>query len=534
MALMAALWGCGAAPGPGPGIRGEDLAADTRFLSLDLLEGRGVASRGEILATEYLATQLALAGAEPAGDGGTYFQAVPLVEVKTQPGTELSVAGQALRPQDDYVGTNELQTGRELLDAEVVFVGHGISAPEFDWDDYKGVDVTGKVVVLFTNEPPSEDPGFFGGRALTYYGRWTFKYEEAARRGALGALIVHTDATAGYPWDVVRNSWSGGQLYVERAEGEPKLALAGWLTSQAARRLFDASPETAGASLDELLAAANRPDFSPVALGVNARADMRSSIVPVESRNVLGQFPGSDDVLAGQAVLYTAHWDHLGIAEAGDDPIYNGAVDNATGCAALLAIARQIGALPEALGRSVVFAFVGAEESGLLGSAYYAANPVFPMGQTAVNLNYDGLFPFGVTSDISAPGHERTTLRQTVVDLARSFGLDLTPDAHPEQGYYYRSDQFSLAKRGVPAFSIRSGSHFTGRPSGWGEERVGQYRERHYHQPSDEFREDWDFSGIADLARFGLELGRIVGNSAEVPTWADGDEFRAARDASLR
>ncbi len=533
-ALLLSLCSCASEGPAGSGIRSAGLAAETRFLSLDLFEGRGVATKGEQLTTEYLAAQLALAGAEPAGDAGGYFQRVPLVEVKAQPDTELVVAGRTLRPLDEYVGSNELQTGREVLDAEVVFVGHGITAPEFDWDDYKGTDVTGKVLVLFTNEPPSEDDAFFGGRALTYYGRWTFKYEEAARRGAAGVLIVHTDETAGYPWGVVRNSWSGAQLYVERAPDEPKLAFAGWLTSQAALAMFESSPATAGRSLDELLAEANRPEFQPVALGLQAQADVRSSIVPVETRNVIGLFPGSDAVLSDQAVIYTAHWDHLGMDEGAQDPIYNGAVDNATGCSVLLAIAREIGASARRPKRSVLFAFVGAEESGLLGSAYYAANPAVPMGDTAVNLNYDGLFPFGTTRDISLPGHERTTLQQTVADLADRFGLEITPDAHPEQGYYYRSDQFSLAKRGVPAFSIRSGSHYVGRPAGWGDERVSQYRQQHYHQPSDEFREDWDFSGIADLARFGLELGRIVGDQAELPTWAQGDEFRAARDASLR
>lgn len=531
-ALLATLWSCATEVPAGLGIRNEGLAADTKFLSQDLFEGRGVAGRAETLTTEYLATQLALAGAEPAGDAGTFFQTVPLVEIRTQPGSELRLAGRAMESGVEYVGTNERQTGREVLDAEVVFVGHGIAAPEFGWDDYKGADVSGKVVVLFTNEPPSEDEGFFGGRALTYYGRWTFKYEEAARRGAAAVLIVHTDETAGYPWEVVRNSWSGGQLYVERQPDEAKLALAGWLTSEAASHLFEASAATRGRSLEELLASANLADFTPVPLGVRARVDIRSSIVTVETRNVLGRFPGVDPSLSDEAVLYTAHWDHLGVGDSGEDRIYNGAVDNATGCAALLAIARELGASGPQSKRSLLFAFVGAEESGLLGSAYYAANPAVPMARTALNINYDGLYPFGATSDISLPGHERTTVRGTVEELAVRFGFDLTPDAHPEQGYYYRSDQFSLAKQGVPAFSVKSGSTFEARPAGWGQERVSRYRQEHYHQPSDEFQVDWDFAGVADLARFGLELGRIVGNQAELPTWEEGDEFRAARDRS--
>ncbi len=512
----------------------DDLAAHVRFLSHDLLEGRGVGGRGEALTAEYLATQLALAGADSAGDDGTYFQRVPLVEIKTQPGSALSLAGRDTVPLDEYVGNNERQTGREVFDAEVVFVGHGITAPEFEWDNYKEFDVRGKILLLFTNEPPSEDDAFFGGRALTYYGRWTFKFEEAARRGALGVLIVHTDETAGYPWEVVRNSWSGSQPYVEVREGEAKLALAGWLTSSAAERLFDVSPATRGKSLAQLLEMANRKDFVPLPLSVRAEGDLRSSIVPIETVNVLARFEGSDPQLKDEAVLYTAHWDHLGMQEVaeGEDGIYNGAVDNATGCAVLLEIARAFGRQASKPARSVLFAFVGAEESGLLGSAYYASNPVVSVGRTAINLNYDGLYPFGATRDFSLPGHERTTARGTVEALAAEFGVSLTPDAHPEQGYYYRSDQFSLAKQGVPAFSLRTGTHYIGRPEGWGDERVGEYRERHYHQPSDEHNDEWDFTGIADLAEFGLELGRLVADQADLPTWNEGDEFLAARERS--
>ena len=533
------LIGAGCAPSPdagAPRIAPDDLAAHVRFLSHDLLEGRGVGGRGEALTVEYLATQLALAGADPAGDEGKYFQRVPLVEIKAQPGSLLRLAGRDLVALDEYVGNNERQTGREVFDAEIVYVGHGITAPEFGWDDYKQVDVTGKVVLLFTNEPPSESEAFFGGKALTYYGRWTFKYEEAARRGALGALIVHTDETAGYPWEVVRNSWSGSQPYVELQEGEPKLALAGWLTSVAAGRLFEASAATRGKSLDELLAMANQEEFVPLPLDLRAEADLRSSIVPIETVNVIGKFEGSDANRRDEAVLYTAHWDHLGMQAVGEgeDGIYNGAVDNATGCAVLLEIAKSYGRRPAMPGRSILFAFVGAEESGLLGSAFYASNPAVDVGRTAINLNYDGLFPFGPTTDFSLPGHERTTVRSTVEALAAEFGVSLTPDAHPEQGYYYRSDQFSLAKHGVPAFALRTGSLYVGRPDGWGEQRVGEYRESHYHQPSDEYRDDWDFRGIADLAQFGFELGCRVADQADLPSWNEGDEFLEARKRSWR
>lgn len=532
VALVLLGTGCvGEAPDAGS-ITPVGIAPHVRFLSHDLFEGRGVGGRGEELTIEYLAAQLELAGAEPAGESGTYFQPVPLVEIKTQSSSSVRLAGRELEPLTEYVANNERQTGREVFDADLVFVGHGITAPEFGWDDFKGVDVSGKLLVLFTNEPPSDDDAFFGGKALTYYGRWTFKFEEAARRGAAGVLIVHTDETAGYPWEVVRNSWSGGQPHVEAKPGESKLALAGWISSEAAEGLFRSSAVARDMSLGELLDAANRKDFAPIELGVRAQVDLRSSIVPIQTRNVLASFPGGDPALADEAVLYTAHWDHMGMHGEGGDRIYNGAVDNATGCAALLSIAQAFGDLESPPARTILFAFVGAEESGLLGSAYYAANPAVAMGKTAVNLNYDGLYPFGKTSDLSLPGYERTSLSSTVVALAGEFGLSLTPDAHPEQGYYYRSDQFSLAKRGVPAFSIKSGSKYPGRPGGWGEEKVAQYRESHYHQPSDEFREDWDFAGIADLARFGFELGRIVADQPDLPTWKQGDEFLAARERS--
>ncbi len=535
LALLLLAAGCGAGPQGGEvEIDPAGIAAHVRFLSHDLLEGRGVGGRGEALTTEYLAVQLAGAGAQPAGEGGSYFQTVPLVGIAAQRGTQLRVAGRELALLDEYVGTNELQTERETFDAEIVYVGRGIAAPEFDWDDYKDADVQGKILLLFTNEPPSQNNAFFGGRALTYYGRWTFKYEEAARRGALGVLIVHTDETAGYPWDVVRNSWSGSQPYVAIGPGESKLALAGWLHSSAAERLFEASSATRGKSLDEMLEMANRKDFEPMQLGVRARGDLRSSITPIQTRNVLAMFEGGNPALSEEVVLYTAHWDHLGIQEGGDgaDTLYNGAVDNATGCAVVLEIAKAYGRLATRPGRSILFAFVGAEESGLLGSAYYALNPVVPVGRTAVDLNYDGLFPFGATRDFSLPGYERTTLERTVEALAHEFGVQLTPDAHPEQGYFYRSDHFSLAKHGVPAFSLKTGAEVIGRPEGWGQERVGEYRVQHYHQPSDEYGEDWDFSGVAELARFGFELGRIVAAQPDLPSWKDGDEFLAARQRS--
>ncbi len=514
------------------GFSPERLASYVRFLSLDSLEGRGLGGRGEVLTTAYLANQLAVLGVQAVGENGSYFQQVPLVGVETLSTSKLYLAGKSISLLDEYVGNSEQQMDHVKFEAELIFVGHGITAPEFDWDDYKDVDIRDKILLLFTNEPPSEDDSFFGGRALTYYGRWTFKYEEAARRGALGVLIVHTDETAGYSWDVVRNSWSGPQFYVKNQPDVHKLALAGWLHSGSALKLFQKSSATKDKSLDELVNMANSKDFKPMPLGISANGELQTSIEPLVSRNVVAMFPGSDPEAGKEAVLYSAHWDHLGKMEGDSvDGIYNGAVDNATGCAVLLGIARAFSNLPEKPDRSVMFAFVGAEESGLLGSAYYAENPLMAtMPQTAVNLNYDGLYPFGDTNDFSMLGYERTTLEGVVAELAKKFDVSLSPDAHPEQGYYYRSDHFSFAKHGVPAFSLKTGADYIDRPAGWGEQKIDDYRANHYHQPSDEFQEDWNFSGIAKLARFGFELGRLVAEQQELPGWKPGDEFAAARE----
>ena len=511
-------------------IRADRITAHARFLSSDALQGRGVGGRAETVTTEYIAAQFELAGARPAGDGGTYFQAVPLVGVQTQPDARLSWssagARRSLKYLDEFVAVNHRQEPLVELDAEAVFVGHGIVAPEFDWDDYKGVDVKGKVVILFTNEPPSDDAGFFGGPALTYYGRWTFKYEEALRQGAAGCLIIHTTPTAGYPWEVVRNSWSGREPFVKLAPGEGALALAGWVHSGAAAAMLAGT----GKNLDELLAAADSRDFQPLPLSIRLQARLASDVEAVNTRNVVGLMEGSDPRLKEEAVVYTAHWDHLGVGIAVDgDDIYNGAVDNATGLAVLLELARAFGELAQRPKRSIVFAAVGAEEGGLRGSEYYAHHPFIPAAKTAVNINFDGLAPLGPANDITLPGFERTTLRPIVEALASESGFVIRPEAHPGQGYYYRSDHFSMAKVGVPAFSLKLGVDYAGKPEGWGLKAQEDYTANRYHQPSDEFDPSWDFSGLEQLARFGFELGLRVANEPELPTWNDGDEFLPAR-----
>jgi Zn-dependent M28 family amino/carboxypeptidase len=514
-------------------ISGDRIRAHVRFLSSDLLEGRGVGARGGLLATEYIATQFALAGLKPGGDNGAYLQQVPLVGIQTRPDARLSAqrGGRSvvLRWLEDFVGVSRRQTPLEEFTAEAVFVGHGIVAPEFQWNDYAGADVRGKIVVLFTNEPPSTDEQFFAGRALTYYGRWTYKYEEALRQGALAALIIHTDETAGYGWQVVRNSWSGEEPYAKLAPGEPALAFAGWVTRQAGQQLLG----LAGRSVDELLQLADTRGFRPIPLGVRLHARIPSKIRQLETHNVIGIVPGSDPALASEAVVFSAHWDHLGIgAPVAGDSIYNGAVDNATGCGILLELARFWAALEQKPRRSAVFVAVTAEEGGLRGSEYYAAHPVFPAGKTAVALNFDGFYPFGRTRDVVVSGAERTTLWPVVEQAARRIGFEIKPEPRPEQGFYYRSDHFSFARAGIPAFSIKMGDEFFGKPPGYGRQLFEEYNTKHYHRPSDEYREDWDFSGIEQIARFGFLIGLDAANLSELPTWRPGDEFLPARQKS--
>jgi Zn-dependent M28 family amino/carboxypeptidase len=500
-------------------ISGERIRAQTKFLSSDLMEGRGVGTRGEILATDYIATQLALIGAKPAGDNGTYIQRVPLTGVQTIPAeSQLSATGAgktvAFHWSDDFVGVTQQQKPAVDFDADAVFVGHGIVAPDYKWDDFKGVDVHGKVVVLFTNEPPSDDPKFFGGRALTYYGRWTYKYEEAMRKGALACIIVHTTPTAGYGWDVVNSSWGKEDPQVRLGAGEQALAFAGWISQQAGERLFAAS----GKSIDQMLRLANSPDFRPIPLGVHIRGHLQSKIRNIDSRNVVGMIPGSDPRHSGEAVLFTAHWDHLGIAKpVNGDAIYNGAIDNATGCAIVLEIARGWAALPHKPRRSALFVFVTAEEAGLRGSEYYGKHPTVPASKIALDLNFDAFEPYGLTKDVTLTGAERTSIWPAVQDIAKRFRYEIKPDPRPEQGSYFRSDHFSLAHVGIPAFSVEAGNDFSGKPAGYGDKMFEEFNSKHYHQPSDEYHEDWDFSGLEHIARFGFTIGMEVANQEKLP-----------------
>jgi len=497
-----------------------------KFLSSDLLEGRGVGQRGGDLATEYIATQFALAGAQPAGENGTYFQKVPLVGVETQPGAQLSASAGARSLSfnwlTDFVGATDEQKPETRFEGDAIFVGHGISAPEWKWDDFKGVDVHGKVLILFTNEPTSSDPKFFDGRALTYYGRWTYKYEEALRRGAVAAIIIHTTPTAGYGWDVVRSSWGREDLQVKLRPNEKALALAAWVSRDAGEKLLGLS----GKKVDDLLAVSESRDFRPVPLRIRIRGNLRSKVREIQSRNVVAMVPGSDPRLKDEAVLYSAHWDHLGKGDPvnGDD-IYNGAIDNATGCGILLELARAWAALPQKPRRSALFLAVTGEEGGLRGSEYYANHPLVPPAKTALDLNYDAIYPWGRAQNVVVTGAERTTIFPVVQAVARRLNLTISPDSEPEQGHYFRSDHFSFAHVGIPAFSIEHATQFAGKPADYYQKSWQEFNEKHYHQPSDQFRPDWDFTALEQAAQFGFVLGSDVANQDALPGWKPGDAF---------
>ncbi|MBI4903611.1 MAG: M20/M25/M40 family metallo-hydrolase [Acidobacteria bacterium] len=518
-------------------VAGPRLRAHVKFLASDLLEGRGVGTRGGDLAVEYLAAQAALLGLKPAGDDGTFFQRVPLVGVNPSAQSTLSIkpAAAAMTQRlvwlNEFVGTTLQQTEDASIDAEAVFVGHGISAAEFGWDDYQGVNVSGKVVVLFTGEPPSDDPNFFGGKALTYYGRWTYKYEEATRRGAIACIIIHTTPTASYGWDVVRSSWGREDIEVGREQGAHALAFAGWVTSEVGGRIFRDMNKTT----TEALQMADTKGFHGIPLPLRFQGKFPAKVRKIESRNVVAISPGSDPIKTHEAVVFSAHWDHLGVGGAvNGDSIYNGAVDNATGCAVVLELARAWQALNPKPRRSAIFLFVTAEESGLLGSRYYADHPFVANGRTAVNLNFDSFYPFGRTLDVGVNGSDRTTVWPIVEDVAKRFRLAIRPDPHPERGSYYRSDHFAFARAGVPAFSINMGVEFAGKPKGFGERVMAEYNEKHYHQPSDQYpaEDNWDYAGMVDITRFGFTIGLEAANSEKLPTWRKGDEFLSARERS--
>ena len=515
-------------------IDAEKIRATVKYLADDKLEGRGTGQKGGDMAADWIAQQFKSYGLQPAGDNGTFFQNIKFYGITTdQKNTQYAFVPKSggpitLKFADDYVATDETHSDKSVINAPLVYVGYGINAPEYQWDDYKGVDLKGKVLLMLVNEPPSDDPNFFKGKALTYYGRWTYKYEEAARRGAVGAILVHKTEMASYPWEVVRNSWGGESSFLQN-EKDPKLKSAGWIQLAVARKLAQA----AGKDLDTLMKDAASRSFKPVELPVTVKETIVSKVRPFSSRNVIAKVAGSDSKLKDQAIIYTAHYDHLGIHpnEPGDN-IYNGAADNATGCGILLELARAYSSAKEKPKRSVLFASVIAEEQGLLGSKYLGEHPPVPAHNISLDLNYDDIQPLGEPQQIVVSGAERTTIYPVVEKEAKEFEMSIQPDDRPEAGHYYRSDHFSMARVGVPAFSVNEGPLFKGHNLAWGEEKERDYVAHRYHQPSDEYKEDMDFTADAKVAKFGFALGWEVANGAELAGWQPGDEFEKARKQS--
>ena len=512
-------------------IRGEDMRAVVAELASDAYEGRGPGSTGDLKAREWIAAQLAETGIAPGADQG-YQQPFGLVGVTTDlpPAWPFST-GVSVAAGTEFVANVGNQTPQgSLSDAELVFVGFGIQAPEYEWDDYKSQDMRGKVLVMLNNDP-EWDPDLFAGERRLYYGRWTYKYEIAASFGAAGAIIIHTTPSAGYPWQVVETSWTGPQ-YELPIEDEARLQVAAWLTESAAAKLL----ASAGHDLAALTQAARNRDFAPVPLGIRTSLELDAGLERVETANVLGVLPGSDEQLKHEAVIVTAHHDHLGtgIATAeGEDVIYNGAFDNATGVAAVLSLAKAIAALPAPPRRSIVFALVGAEEQGLIGSSYYARYPTVHSGRIAANVNFDGVGIWGEASDMIFIGLGKSSLDEVASNVASYVGRTLRGDQFPDQGYFYRSDQFSFAKIGVPGIYLDGGVEIIGKPDGWGKQQIDAYTTHDYHQPSDELTDDWVFDGMVADTRFGLLATYLIAQADDMQSWNPGDEFAAARAQAL-
>ena len=516
-------------------ITAEEIDGHISFLSSDLLEGRAPATRGGRIAEEYVASQLRVFGVRPGVGDSSYFQRVPIDVVRAEaPTIRVAASGKAsstLRFTDDVVVWPGSATEASAARGELVFVGYGVQAPEYRWDDFKNVDMKGKILLVLVNDPvaPASETNLFGGKAMTYYGRWTYKFEEAERRGAAGMLIVHTTDRAGYGWQVVVGSNSVAHRLLPRDPSAPKpLAVRGWIKDTVATTLL----AKAGLNFDQLRRQAESRSFRPVPTGITLDISMRNSVQHMEARNVIGLVRGIDPKVRDEFVVYSAHLDHLGIGPVvNGDSIYNGASDNASGVADVLAIAHAA-AEDVKPRRSQLFVFVAAEESGLLGSAYFGQNPTVPARNIIAALNIDGGNLLGRVRDLRVLGDTKSSLGKTIADMVRADGIRISPDAFPERGYFYRSDHFSFAKVGIPAISIAAGEDYVDRPAGWGKQQAEEYTARRYHQPSDEYRPGFDLSGAAQLARIVYQLGMQLGNAETVPTWNADAEFKAVRDAS--
>jgi Zn-dependent M28 family amino/carboxypeptidase len=524
-------------------IKAEHIAAHVKFLADDLLEGRAPATRGGDLAARYIATQYELLGLEPAGEHGTYYQQVPIIESTAKPDMTLTVKGsgsgtgtgsgksESFAFGTDFVAASGIDDATVSIGAPVVFVGYGIVAPEYKWNDYAGIDVKGKIVLVMVNDPPATaaEPTLFAGKALTYYGRWTYKLEEAARQGAAGALLIHTTESATYPWQVVQSSWSGTQYRIPTPTGMPALRIKAWVSEEAAKRLAAAG----GKNLDDLRKAAVERGAKGVDLGVSVEGTIVQEVNRKTSPNVVGVLKGTKPE---ESIVYTAHYDHLGKHDVpvGKDGIYNGARDNASGIAMMLDMAQAFAMTKTRPARSIYFVSTTGEESGLLGSEYLATHPLMPIDKVAANLNVDSANVYGRASEIVLLGVDRSTLKADADQLVKKWHRALGQDEHPDRGYFYRSDHFPLAKVGVPAVSITlaNASTFTGPNAARARKQAEAYNETCYHQPCDEYSPDWDLTGAVDDARLLTDLGWHLANTPQMPRYNDNEQFARPRSGT--
>jgi Zn-dependent M28 family amino/carboxypeptidase len=520
------------------------MLADIKTLSSDEFEGRAPGSKGEELTVKFLEDQFKKIGLQPGNTDGTFVQSLPLVGITASNTRPLTVSGNGKKAtfkwRDDLVAwTKRVTDTSSLENSELVFAGYGVTAPEFKWDDFKDVDIKGKTIVVLVNDPqipspsdPSQlDPSMFNGKAMTYYGRWTYKFEEGARRGAAGILIVHETGPAGYPFSVVQGNLGERFDLITPDKNMSRASIEGWITLDAARKILS----MAGQDFDTLKKQALTREFRPVPLGLSASVAISNKLRTIQSKNVLAKLEGSDPQLKDQWVVYTAHWDHLGIgAPVNGDKIYNGALDNASGVAQVLEIARAFTTVEPRPKRSLLFLMVGAEEQGLLGSQHYAEQPVYPLAKTLAAINIDGVNQWGRTKDITVIGMGASDLDDYLRDAAATQQRVLRPDPESEKGFYYRSDHFNFAKKGVPALYTDSGIDFVGKPAEYGQQKRDEYTNKDYHAPSDEVKPDWDLSGAAEDAQMLFLVGYNVANAGKFPEWKPGNEFKATRDAMLK
>lgn len=523
-------------------INAAEMLGHIRVLASDEFEGRAPGSRGEELSVGYITEQFRRIGLKPGNPNGTFVQDVPLVGLRTQAEGQFRVGDRTipLKGHDDWIAVSRREAPVvKVEDSEVVFVGYGVVAPEYGWDDYKGLDVKGKTIVMLVNDPAVPDPddpsklddALFKGRAMTYYGRWTYKYEIASEKGAAAAILVHETGPAGYPYEVVVGSWSHENFDLPAPDGNPgRVAVEAWMPLAKVKGLFTA----AGKDFDALRTSAASKDFRPVPLGAKASFTARNTTRRVVSKNVVGRLDGSDPKLKEECVVFTAHWDHLGRDEAlKGDQIYNGAADNASGVAMMIEIAEGFARMGRRPPRSLLFLAVTAEEKGLLGARYYAENPLVPLASTLADINMDVINLWGRTRDVSSVGMGNSSLDDMFQDVAREQGRVVVPDTEPEKGMYYRSDHFEFARKGVPALNAKGGTLYLGKPEDFGAMKRAEYTRDDYHKPSDEVKPGWDLSGAVEDARMLLEVGDRVARAAAFPEWKPGTEFRARREAML-